>query len=104
MKQSVLGHKSLVLSRFSKQALVFLTNQFTLPVVLRTNGLTAGVRRESEQPHRALDGVSEAPHHVEIRCRAAEFTVDGDILEPQQVFGSLLGQDNAVAGHRLTVG
>ena len=62
-------------------------------------GLAARVRRELQQSECAVDRVSEAPHDVEVRCRAGEFTFDGEILDSQQVGGGLIGEDDAVDGH-----
>jgi hypothetical protein len=45
-------------------------DQFALPVVHGASGLATRLRRERQQSKCAVDGVSEAPHGVEIRRRA----------------------------------
>jgi len=79
-------------------------DQFALLVIHGASGLPTRVRRELQQSECAVDRVSEAPHDVEVRCRAGEFTFDGEILDPQQVVGGLLGEDDAVDGHRPALG
>jgi len=84
-------------------------DQFALLVVHGTSGLATRVRRERQQSKGAVDCVCEAPHDVEVRRRAGEFTFDGEILDPEQVKNSLVREDDAkgeafhlVAGDRTS--
>lgn len=79
-------------------------DQFALLVVHGASGLATRVRRKLEQSKCPVDGVSDAPHDVEVRRRSGEFTLDYEILDPEQVVDSLVREDDAVDGHCPALG